>query len=279
MLWKDTDDGITRRWNGSAWTIFLFHADNISVTNLAAIVANLGTITAGKLLSANNNMEIDLTTGDIVTRGAGSDISKLTDGSIYQLASLIAGAALYQGFSADANGTAILEKNITTGVTKKTAFGQGGNDLYVQMETGGILKLSGNLSVTGTAGNVYTTNKKPTPAEIGAESATIIGSSASGKYIKFDDGTMICYNRLVVNSLAITSGWGSWFISALLGYTFPATFLDNPIVSVNVESTTGDIAIWAHQATTPTGFNGRFTRGAAATFNSVVSWKAVGRWK
>ena len=279
MLWRDTDDGIVRRWNGSSWTIFLFHADNISATNLAAIVANLGTITAGKLLSANNNMEIDLTTGDIVTRGVGSDISKLTDGTIYQLASLIAGAALYQGFSADANGTAILEKNITTGVTKKTVFGQGGNDLYVQMETGGILKLSGNLSVTGTAGNVYHTGKKPTPAEIGAESATIIGSTASGKYIKFDDGTMICYNRLVVNSLAITAGWGSWFISALLSYTFPATFLDNPVVSVNVESTTGDIAVWAHQATTPTGFNGRFTRGAAATFNSVVSWQAVGRWK
>ena len=279
MLWRDTDDGIVRRWNGSSWTIFLFHADNISATNLAAIVANLGTITAGKLLSANNNMEIDLTTGDIVTRGVGSDISKLTDGTIYQLASLIAGAALYQGFSADANGTAILEKNITTGVTKKTAFGQGGNDLYVQMETGGILKLSGNLSVTGTAGNVYHTGKKPTPAEIGAESATIVGSSASGKYIKFDDGTMICYNRLVVNGLAITAGWGSWFISALLSYTFPATFLDNPIVSVNVESTTGDIAVWLHQATTPTGFNGRFARGAAATFNSIVSWKAIGRWK
>lgn len=279
MLWRDTDDGIVRRWNGSGWTIFLFHADNISATNLAAIVANLGTITSGKLLSANNNMEIDLTTGDIVTRGVGSDISKLTDGTIYQLASLIAGAALYQGFSADANGTAILEKNITTGVTKKTAFGQGGNDLYVQMETGGILKLSGNLSVTGTAGNVYHTGKKPTPAEIGAESATIVGSSVSGNYIKFDDGTMICYNRLVVNSLAITSGWGSWFISALLSYTFPATFLDNPVVSVNVESTTGDIAVWAHQATTPTGFNGRFTRGSAATFNSIVSWKAVGRWK
>lgn len=58
-------------------------------------------------------MEIDLTTGDIVTRGAGLDISKLTDGTIYQLASLIAGVAFffYQGFSADANGKkAILRK-------------------------------------------------------------------------------------------------------------------------------------------------------------------------
>ena len=143
----------------------------------------------------------------------------------------------------------------------------------------GAQTISGNLSVTGAGGNVYSEVHKPTPAEIGAEAVTITGSSASGNYIKFADGTMICYNRLVVNSLAITSGWGSWFISALLGYTFPATFLDNPIVSVNVESTSGDIAVWLHQATTTTGFNGRFTRGASATFNSVVAWMAVGRWK
>ena len=161
------------------------------------------------------------------------------------------------------------------------------------LDVGGDGYVSGNLSITGTGGNVYTTSKKPTLAELGAaasshthtlaelgaEAVTITGTSASGKYIKFDDGTMICYNRLVVNNLAITAGWGSWFISALLSYTFPATFLDNPVVSVNVESVSGDIAIWAHQATTPTGFNGRFTRGSGATFNSIVSWKAIGRWK
>ena len=60
MLWKDTDDGITRRWNGSAWTIFLFHADNISATNLAAIAANLGIITAGILQSADGTTKLDL---------------------------------------------------------------------------------------------------------------------------------------------------------------------------------------------------------------------------
>ena len=175
----------------------------------------------------------------------------------------------------------------------KTGVGVGKVWEQGALDVGGDGYVSGNLTVTGTGGNVYTTSKKPTPAEIGAsasshthtlaeigaEAVTVTGSSSNGKYIKFADGTMICYNRLVVNSLAITSGWGSWFISAVLSYSFPATFFDNPIVSVNVESTSGDIAIWAPQATTTTGFNGRFTRGASATFNSVVAWMAIGRWK
>lgn len=283
MLWKDTDDGITRRWNGSAWTIFLFHADNISATNLAAIAANLGIITAGVLQSADGTTKLDL---NAKTLALGSKFNwNGTDLSIRGKVSVDDDLFLWAPSSLAA--TAGMHARLENGLNKLyigwIPEEAGGNysEYYIGSPGQVLNKLTfgGSLFVNGTGGNVYTTNKKPTPSEIGAEAATIIGSNASGNYIKFADGTMICYNRLVVNSLAITSGWGSWFISALLSYTFPATFYDNPVVSVNVESTSGDIAIWAPQATTPTGFNGRFTRGAAATFNSVVAWKAIGRWK
>lgn len=201
----------------------------------------------------------------------------------------------YDEFTSANPSTATLSVSTVTVPMSWSKTGVGAGKVWEQgaLDVGGDGYVSGNLTVTGTGGNVYTTSKKPTPAEIGAsasshthtlaslgaEAVTVTGSSSNGKYIKFADGTMICYNRLVVNSLAITAGWGSWFISAVLSYSFPATFLDNPIVSVNVESTSGDIAIWAPQATTTTGFNGRFTRGASATFNSVVAWMAIGRWK
>lgn len=201
----------------------------------------------------------------------------------------------YDEFTSANPSTATLSVSTVTVPMSWSKTGIGAGKVWEQgaLDVGGDGFVSGNLTVTGTGGNVYTTSKKPTPAEIGAsssshthtldslgaEAVTVTGSSSNGKYIKFADGTMICYNRLVVNSLAITDGWGSWFISAVLSYSFPATFLDNPIVSVNVESTTGDIAVWLHQATTTTGFNGRFSRGASATFNSIVSWMAIGRWK
>lgn len=54
MLWKNTGasgyiNGATYRWNGSAFELYIFVAENISVSNLAAISANLGTITAGTI--------------------------------------------------------------------------------------------------------------------------------------------------------------------------------------------------------------------------------------
>lgn len=69
MLWRNTTDGITRRWNGSAWTIYMLHAENLSATNLAAITANLGTVTAGKITgeSSKGSMIIETSTGTIST--------------------------------------------------------------------------------------------------------------------------------------------------------------------------------------------------------------------
>lgn len=54
MLWKNTGasgyiNGATYRWNGSAFELYTFTAENMSVSNLAAISANLGTITAGTI--------------------------------------------------------------------------------------------------------------------------------------------------------------------------------------------------------------------------------------
>lgn len=70
MLWKSTSDGITRRWNGSAWSIFTLHAENLSATNLAAITANLGTVTAGRITGQGpkGSLAIDTASGSITTQ-------------------------------------------------------------------------------------------------------------------------------------------------------------------------------------------------------------------
>lgn len=105
------------------------------------------------------------------------------------------------------------------------------------------------------------------------------GTNANGTYIKFPDGTMICYGRVTLNALNMQNAWGSLFISAELPTTFPATFFAPPAVSVTMANLTGDGAIWMNQRSDVSSFNGRFVRGTALTFNGTMGWMAVGRWK
>lgn len=58
MLWQNTGDvagylkGVTYRWTGAKWDIYIFRAENIAANSLSAISANLGTITAGEILTS-----------------------------------------------------------------------------------------------------------------------------------------------------------------------------------------------------------------------------------
>lgn len=84
MLWKNTgtnegySTNVTYYWTGSEWKVYLFEAENIKVTNLAALSANLGKITAGSLQSGTdetNRMLVDLQnkTITVVKKGTGID--------------------------------------------------------------------------------------------------------------------------------------------------------------------------------------------------------------
>ena len=66
MLWKNTgtNEGlltdVTYYWTGSKWEVYLFQAENIKVTNLAALSSNIGTVKTGMIMSSDGSMSIDL---------------------------------------------------------------------------------------------------------------------------------------------------------------------------------------------------------------------------
>ena len=60
QLWLNTSDGVTYRWTGTTWSIYLLSATNLNVTNLAALSANLGTVRTGKMQSNDNLVSFDL---------------------------------------------------------------------------------------------------------------------------------------------------------------------------------------------------------------------------
>lgn len=66
MLWLNTGtsggrvQNATYRWNGSSWGLYILRAENITATNLAALAAQLGNVTAGSI--TNTGSFVDGTT-------------------------------------------------------------------------------------------------------------------------------------------------------------------------------------------------------------------------
>lgn len=114
---------------------------------------------------------------------------------------------------------------------------------------------------------------------------SIFGSNANGYYQKFDDGTLICWNRITVSSVPITSAMGSLYVSGNLTYfgNFPISFIDTPITTIISESDDNYVYCWAFKSVRPSATEIRGFR--VVSYQSVtltnlrVSYIAIGRWK
>lgn len=93
MLWKHTGtvsgliQNATYRWNGSAWELYHFTAENLDVDTLSAITANLGIVTAGLLKSADGYVQFDLNKGFI----------RVYDDKMSNFVELSAGSIMFEG--------------------------------------------------------------------------------------------------------------------------------------------------------------------------------------
>lgn len=114
----------------------------------------------------------------------------------------------------------------------------------------------------------------------GAPTGAILerGSNANGEYIKYADGTMICWsNSRPLGNLAATLG--AIFYTGSQTWTFPQQFVSAPAVAGHISSTVGyswlGLGSGATSAsnTTFSGFSATSTT-SAPTFSAV----AIGRW-
>lgn len=105
------------------------------------------------------------------------------------------------------------------------------------------------------------------------------GSNENGSWIKWADGTMICYKRQAFNNVAITTTWGTLYESKKLELgDFPQPFVGNYpdffimpwqpffVERVYTASLTSWGAFWA-------------TKPYSSTMDVIVSCFAIGRWK
>lgn len=64
QLWQTASGQPIKRWDGSKWVIHYIAVENLDVQTLSAIVANLGTVTAGLIKSKGGHFYINVDTGE-----------------------------------------------------------------------------------------------------------------------------------------------------------------------------------------------------------------------
>lgn len=108
------------------------------------------------------------------------------------------------------------------------------------------------------------------------------GSNANGSYIKFSDGTMICYLNIIVTNQAIATQYGT--TSLYFGtrtWTFPVAFIKEPNVSCGqFKWGTGGSwgATWDVTKTIATLIGYDMYSRASGT-KTIISAIAIGKWK
>lgn len=111
----------------------------------------------------------------------------------------------------------------------------------------------------------------------------ISGSTANGHYIKYDDGTLIQWNRLEVSNQAISSSYGSsglyWGQREI---TYPVAFVGLIPTVLCSQFKWGTSVSWGETGDTTlttAKLIGIDIASRASGTTTIISWMAIGRWK
>ena len=110
------------------------------------------------------------------------------------------------------------------------------------------------------------------------------GTNSNGTYVKFTDGTMICYNKQTFNT-SITTPSGALFISNNLNMNnYPASFTELPAVTLNVVRLGSSYPFSAYKTsestlTKPPTIRIANSEAVTSSLDYIVDYVSIGRWK
>lgn len=106
------------------------------------------------------------------------------------------------------------------------------------------------------------------------------GTTATGKWVKFYDGTMICYLYTTQTTVSINTAYGSLFQGSYT-WTFPVAFISTPTVTCGAFKH-GTGASWgtvADVSTTNSNLRGIDVYSRASGTATLIQAMAIGKWK
>lgn len=108
------------------------------------------------------------------------------------------------------------------------------------------------------------------------------GSNTNGKWIKFEDGTMICCKLITGQHVYMTDNWGPIYRSTTTvdGGDMPQTFTELYYSSISISSNDYDAWIIRQTESTTSKF-GKIHLACAISYDAYVALNciAIGRWK
>jgi len=119
-------------------------------------------------------------------------------------------------------------------------------------------------------------------AESASKHITESGSNSNGRYIKFDDGTMICVGRIAAQVLQFTEHATGLWRTDFINFAYPQNFVgEYPALSIS-STAVGNYGIWMNSVSRS------LTEGSYRAFslgdqsgNAIgdMYFSAIGRWK
>jgi hypothetical protein len=169
----------------------------------------------------------------------------------------------------------------TMGLATLTDYAKSGQNSDIKALTGLTTPLSVAQGGTGGNSQPYTrSNVVGTVSQSGGSPTGAIverGSNAGGEYVRFADGTQICWGSSAGATANNSTGAGLYF-SGLITVGFPAAFSAAPVLVASTTAQTGAMSWVGYPATygTLAGYLSLISFGSNAT--ATLQWSAVGRW-
>lgn len=103
------------------------------------------------------------------------------------------------------------------------------------------------------------------------------GSNDNGNWIKYSDGTMICYSRKTLSTI-INVTYGNLYRSyAITLDNYPQSFTDDPMVQITTQN--GAMFIHGIVGTTSPGTIMLIAAEKLSAANYIINVLAIGKWK
>ncbi|WP_323945727.1 tail fiber protein [Aeromonas caviae] len=156
-----------------------------------------------------------------------------------------------------------------------------------------------NGAAQGNWKKIYTSDDKPTAAELGVVATSNVvgtvsqssgvptgaiierGTFAGGEYVKYADGTMMQWGRLSISNKAVTSAAGVLFQSAAIDIvTYGPAFVGNPSPSALFLYSSGGARPWP-VLTSSTATYASFVLQCGMSVSAMAGdyvWQVMGRW-